>query len=336
MTITRKYFRAVEFYFRNFKNMYPLLLVLTIYLLLKMKIYKIYKNIFNILNYKILKLKLKNGKYLNLHVVSLWHLLFYGQRNPNLKIDLDNKYMYLDSDRIPLEELKWGIEAHFKAWKYVGDHWELEYGKFNVKFKRMISSIYEVFNDEIYESDFKDKEVVDIGANVGDSAIWFALNGAKKVVAIEPLVDAYNEAKYNIQLNGLQDKIFLINAAISYDKPKVLVPNEIDIYESAHFNLKKNCNEKQINMTEVETLKLSDILKLCSEPWLLKMDCEGCEYDVIRNDLQGLSKFKYVIFEFHFPDKIREILSILDKKFNCHIREKGKSSALIFCEKKPN
>ena len=78
MTITRKYFRAVEFYFRNFKNMYPLLLVLTIYLLLKMKIYKIYKNIFNILNYKVLKLKLKNGKYLNLHVVSLWHLLPYG------------------------------------------------------------------------------------------------------------------------------------------------------------------------------------------------------------------------------------------------------------------
>ena len=138
MTSTRRYVGTVDFYFRNFKNMYPLLLVLTIYILLKMKIYKIYKNIFNILNYKVLKLKLKNGKYLNLHVASLWHLLAYAQRNPNLKIDLDDKYMYLDSDRIPLEELKWGIRAHFKGWKYENDHWELEYGKINVKFKHMI------------------------------------------------------------------------------------------------------------------------------------------------------------------------------------------------------
>jgi len=265
--------------------------------------------------------------------VSLLHLLAYAQRNPNLKIDLDDKYMYLDSDRIPLEELKWGIRAHFKGWKYENDHWELEYGKINVKFKHMIFSIYEVFNDEIYKSDFKDKEVIDVGANVVDSAIWFALNGAKKVVAIEPLIDAYNEAKYNILLNGLQDRIFLINAAISYDKHKVLVPNDVDIYESAHFRLKKNYNEKTNNMTEVKTLKLSDMLKLCNEPWLLKMDCKGCEYDVIRNDLQSLFKFKYAIFEFHFPDKIKEILSILDKKFNCYIREKGESSALIFAKR---
>jgi FkbM family methyltransferase len=199
--------------------------------------------------------------------------------------------MYLDSDRIPLEELKWGIRAHFKGWKYVGDHWELEYGKFNVKFKYMIFSIYEVFNDEIYKSDFKDKEVVDIGANVGDSAIWFALNGAKKVVAIEPYPFPYNIMLMNIKENNFSDRILALNCGVGKEKYKIRVTTEPTFRDS---DLK--ASEKGV---EISVYQLDYLIEKFGPFDVLKTDCEGCEYDTILNS-QNIRDFKQIQLEYHY------------------------------------
>jgi len=43
------------------------------------------------------------------------------------------------------------------------------------------------------------KSVVDIGAFVGDTAIYFAIKGAEKVIAIEPHPGAYEELAENIE-----------------------------------------------------------------------------------------------------------------------------------------
>jgi FkbM family methyltransferase len=40
--------------------------------------------------------------------------------------------------------------------------------------------------------------VIDVGAGVGDTAILFALRGAKKVIALEPFPSLYEEALINI------------------------------------------------------------------------------------------------------------------------------------------
>jgi len=52
---------------------------------------------------------------------------------------------------------------------------------------------------------------VDVGAASGDTAIYFALNGAKHVYAFEPYPYSYNIAKENIKLNHLEDKITMLN-----------------------------------------------------------------------------------------------------------------------------
>ena len=51
----------------------------------------------------------------------------------------------------------------------------------------------------------KDKIVVDIGANIGDSSIYFVKRGARKVYAIEPNQELYQLAKKNISLNSMSD-----------------------------------------------------------------------------------------------------------------------------------
>ena len=54
------------------------------------------------------------------------------------------------------------------------------------------------------------KTIVDIGASIGDSAIYFLSNGATLVVALEPFPYTYKMAVENIKLNGLEEKIILL------------------------------------------------------------------------------------------------------------------------------
>jgi Predicted methyltransferase len=87
--------------------------------------------------------------------------------------------------------------------------------KENVKFKHIHSEIIGTLEDEEYGYvDVKSKSVVDIGAFVGDTAVYFAIKGAKKVIAIEPHTGAYEELVENIRINGLEGKIVPLNIAV--------------------------------------------------------------------------------------------------------------------------
>jgi len=78
--------------------------------------------------------------------------------------------------------------------------------------RNIFGTIKENFIDEQFKNlDVKGKDVVDIGANIGDSAIYFALKGAKHVYAFEPYHYSYEIAKRNIKLNNLEDRITLLS-----------------------------------------------------------------------------------------------------------------------------
>jgi Methyltransferase FkbM domain len=123
----------------------------------------------------------------------------------------------------------------------------------------------------------REKEVIDIGANIGDSSIYFANRGAKHVIAVEPDRISYDYAVKNIQSNGYSRKIKMILAACGSK----------DIFVS----------ENELQFLTLETL----IKKYCSCPKILKVDCEGCEYDLILNSsFDDLSKFSHIQIEYHF------------------------------------
>jgi hypothetical protein len=105
------------------------------------------------------------------------------------------------------------------------------------------------------------------------------------------------------------------------------VPLNYDIYYSFSY---KSDNKGEI---EIEKITLDDMLKTISDPYLLKMDCEGYEYDVIMNDYENVKKFEKLVFEFHYPKKVNEIQNLLSNDFEC-ISRKGKVTYLIKCIKK--
>lgn len=121
------------------------------------------------------------------------------------------------------------------------------------------------------------KTVIDVGASIGDSAIYFIRRGAKKVIAIEPSEQAYRLAGLNMEANSCSDKIELIRAGIS--------PNTSIDDDSIMMNL-------------------SDIVeKYChnDDTSVLKMDCEGCEYDVIINSPdKTIANFSHIQMEYHY------------------------------------
>ncbi|WP_049785446.1 hypothetical protein [Saccharolobus islandicus] len=71
------------------------------------------------------------------------------------------------------------ILALLYNWEIKEDYFE----KNGIKFTRLPFNVIEIFENRDYEIEVKGREVVDIGANIGDSSIYFAVNGAKKVVA---------------------------------------------------------------------------------------------------------------------------------------------------------
>ena len=73
---------------------------------------------------------------------------------------------------------------------------------------------------------------------------------------------------------------------------------------------------------------------------VLKMDCEGCEFDVILNDYEHVRLFKELILEYHYPgfNRLDDLLVILNRDYKCDIKgykvKDYKNGALIHCLRK--
>jgi len=154
------------------------------------------------------------------------------------------------------------------------------------------------FKEEYNFLPVKNQVVIDIGANIGDSAIYFALKGARKIIAIEPIQKNYDQAQTNIKLNNFTNKIVLINAGISdkNDSIKINLENS-----GTTCFLEKDDN----NGIEVPLVTLEDILKINdNNDCLLKMDCEGYEYrTILSTPNKILQKFSHIQIEYHFGYK---------------------------------
>jgi len=141
----------------------------------------------------------------------------------------------------------------------------------------------------------KDHIVVDIGAYIGDSAIYFALNGAKHVYALEPYPYAYGLSVKNIKINNLEGKVTIINEGIGSKNTFITVNKSYKSRRDDDIKLFKE--GKKIRITTLDEL----VKRFNIKDAVLKIDCEGAEYDVILNtSTLTLRKFKQMIIEYHY------------------------------------
>ncbi len=135
--------------------------------------------------------------------------------------------------------------------------------------------------------------MVDIGANIGDSAIYFALNNAKRVIALEPYPHSYSSAEANVKNNDLGNVITLINAGYGDD-------STIIVNEAFNNNVGSDliASEQGINIPLYSLKSLIERYNMQSP--VLKMDCEGCEYNLLNEADEVIKRFKRIQIEYHY------------------------------------
>lgn len=144
----------------------------------------------------------------------------------------------------------------------------------------------EVFMMRVYgEPSLNERTVIDVGASIADSSLYFSRLGAKIVYAYELDNDRYGLAVKNIELNGLEEKIKIFNDAAT----SKVVSNLIF--------------EKH----------LSNVF--------LKLDCEGCEYQIFSDiEKSALDKIDDIVMEFH---KNPQVLVKLLRENGFSVKKKG-------------
>jgi FkbM family methyltransferase len=229
-----------------------------------------------------------------------WHDIFLLR----LKLKKSVTARFLDGSRIDVTPENYYIYSLIRDSKKSGislilsDVIELDFSGRKILLERNPSSLANLictFLDQEYAPvDCRGKAVVDIGASVGDTAIYFSARGASRVYAFEPYPYAYNLARRNVKINGMEN-IEVINAGIGGKSGSMKVDSSFE--STTGSDLRPSESGK-----EIPIMSLGDIVKEYGiSNGVLKADCEGCEYSFILESDEGtLKAFDEIILEYHY------------------------------------
>lgn len=151
--------------------------------------------------------------------------------------------------------------------------------------------------------------VVDIGANIGTYSINCAKKIEKcKIYAFEPEGYNFNFFLDNIKLNNLESKITPEKIAI-YDKKGSV---KLFISPYSPFHSIKSKSYKKFQIVKKESLNYIFEKYNINRCDLLKIDCEGSEYEIIKcAKKNSLNKIREIRMEYHDINKIENIGNLI-------------------------
>jgi FkbM family methyltransferase len=164
--------------------------------------------------------------------------------------------------------------------------------------------------------------IVDIGAGIGDFSIYAAYQHPKTVVyAYEPFPESFALLTKNIALNKL-DNILPFQVAIWGQADTLLLDDSSG--EPLQVTSKALSPEDEAGAVKVEAQKLSQVLKLnnIEKIDLLKLDCEGAEYEILLNvSAETFTKIERIIMEYHNLDSVQnhQMLAAFLEKMGYHV-----------------
>lgn len=146
--------------------------------------------------------------------------------------------------------------------------------------------------------------VVDVGAGCGDSVLYFVSRGTRRVVAVEPNPDLYDALVNVVRANRVEDRVVPLRAAVGRQHGVMRVRREGFRYALA---------VESEDGVETPVLTLSDIgREYCLYgDCVLKVDCEGCELDMVGDDVSEY--FREVVVEAHSLEARDRVRSWMDR-----------------------
>ena len=156
--------------------------------------------------------------------------------------------------------------------------------------------------DRVEGFTIKEKDViVDIGAHVGYFTIYAAKKAKRgKVISFEPSKESFKVLKNNLKINNIQN-VNVENIGVRNESgTSTLYVDEDNEIGNSMFSNDKNLIKENVQVTSIpEIIKKYNIKSID----LLKLDCEGAEYEIIlKLPINILNKIKRISMEVHKID----------------------------------
>ena len=158
--------------------------------------------------------------------------------------------------------------------------------------------LHDVFVKELYRSAMTGvKTIVDLGANIGISTLYLnALYPAAQIVSVEPFPGNIEMLREMIALNGLLESVTVIPQAVGVQDGTAVLNISPD--PTANSLVPRNRGDKSL---EVAQIAMATLMRQMQWPRIdvLKIDIEGYEKTLFRENTEWLSKTRFIVGEGH-------------------------------------
>jgi FkbM family methyltransferase len=153
--------------------------------------------------------------------------------------------------------------------------------------------------------------VLDVGMNVGFSALFFAKNPNVIVVGFEPFEMTFNQASSNIKLNNnFTDRIITHQYGLAGINKRIRAEYSFELNRFASiYGFPGSFSDTNYDTEEIEIRNASEIvkdigLKFPNRDIVMKIDCEGSEYEIINSlyENEELANIHCILMKWHIRD----------------------------------
>jgi len=156
----------------------------------------------------------------------------------------------------------------------------------------------------------KNKDILDIGAFVGDSALVLNEYNPKIIHCFEPVKSNYDLIQKTIEMNNLKN-IITYNFGVGNKEGEIEIKGGGNVASlNQDIGASKDKSEK-IKITTLDKFESENDLEI----GLIKIDIEGFELECIQNSIETIKKHKPILLIsiYHHPKDFFEIKPLLEK-----------------------
>jgi len=183
--------------------------------------------------------------------------------------------------------------------------------------------------------------IIDIGGHLGFFSIMASiLNPVVPIYSFEPHIGNYALLKENLKNNHIKNvtaKQVAVSSSVGQTDLKL---SKEDLNHSLTMAIEPTGETQKVQTTTLERIFIKNNINICD---LLKLDCEGSEYEIIYSAPKTIfDKIRNIFLEYHDwenkgeSDKLKSYLQSLDYKVQKFPNSKMPALGFLWCYKLSN